>query len=183
MGDKDIVAKRMPHILYCSGSSRERQELTSLNEAMIKLDFDGAVRDNSRANYLAKVLQILLNRLPALSGNSQKLVLNLLEAMVMEAMKNETNFSLIKELLDCASESLHEGKVNHIGSKHLWMKHTEAVDELSRSFSMHKIKERSLDGKVLLSELPVDCLRLIFNQIADHRDVIRVGQANLTMNE
>ena len=35
----------------------------------------------------------------------------------------------------------------------------------------------------MLSELPTDCLRLIFTQVADHKDIFHAGQTNVTLNE
>ncbi|XP_005092139.2 F-box only protein 32 [Aplysia californica] len=181
---KELTTKRQPFILYNNSSSKERVEFTSFSEAIVRLDMSGAVRDIKRANYMTKLLsQILETKLPSLSGTSQKHILNILESMVNEAIKTELNIGLMKDLLDCAHDALKEGKHYHIGSQCLWSKHNETVDRLKDKLAEYQLKERNKDGKLMLADLPTDCLRVIFSQIPDHKDVLRAGQTSMTLNQ
>lgn len=183
-GTTEITSRRQPYIFFNNGSSKEKLELTSLSEALVRLDMTGAARDISRANYVTKLMTLVLEKkLPALSGTSQKLVFNILESMVYEAIKTELNIGMMKDLLECARDALHEGKHFHIGSQCLWSKHMETVNRLTSKLAEYQMKERNKDGRVMLSDLPTDCLRTIFSQISDHKDVLRAGQTSTTLNQ
>ena len=43
--------------------------------------------------------------------------------------------------------------------------------------------QRKKDGRIMLSDLPTDCLRHIFSRISDHRDILRAGQTSSLLNE
>ncbi|XP_059155272.1 F-box only protein 32-like [Physella acuta] len=180
----DITSRRQSYIFFNSGSTKEKLELTSLSEALVRLDMTGAARDINRANYVAKLMTLILEkRLPVLSGTSQKLVFNILESMVNEAIKTELNIGMMKDLLECAYDALQDGKHHHIGSQCLWSKHMETVNRLANKLSEYQMKERNKDGKLMLDDLPADCLRVIFSQISDHKDVMRAGQTSSTLNQ
>ncbi|CAG5132625.1 unnamed protein product, partial [Candidula unifasciata] len=131
---QEITSRRQPFIVFNSGSTKEKLEHTSLSEALVRLDMAGSARDLSRANFVARLMTLILEKkLPTLSGTSQKLVFT-------------------------------------------------TVTRLENQLSEYQMKERNKDGQLMLSDLPSDCLRNIFSQIADHRDVMRAGQASTTLN-
>ncbi|BFY99953.1 hypothetical protein BsWGS_02993 [Bradybaena similaris] len=180
---QEITIRRQPFIVFNSGSTKEKLEHTSLSEALVRLDMAGSAKDLSRANFVAMLMTLILEKkLPTLSGTSQKLVFSILESMITEAIKTELNIGLMNDLLGCAKDALREGKHRHIGSEYLWSKHLAIVSRLDDQLSEYQMKERCKDGRVMLSDLPSDCLRNIFSQIADHRDVMRAGQTSTTLN-
>ncbi|KAH9499942.1 F-box only protein 25 [Bulinus truncatus] len=179
----ELTSRRQTYIIYNGGSTKEKKELTSLSEALVRLDMTGAARDISRANFVAKLLTLIMEKkLSVLSGTSQKLVFNILDAMVNEAIRSELNIGFMKDLLGCASDALRDGEHFHIGSQCLWSKHLDTVNKLTNKLSEYQMKERNKDGRVMLSDLPADCLRVIFSQISDHKDVMRAGQTSTTLN-
>lgn len=184
LGQEDLTAKRQPFILYSSASSKEKVEFTSFSEAIVRLDMNGAVRDLRRANYMTKLLFLILKqKFPNLSGTSQKHVLNILESMVNEAIKTELNIGVMNDLLKCANDTLKEGRYQHIGSHCLWEKHSDTLNRLNNKLNDYQRKERNNDGNLMLSDLPIDCLRVIFSQVIDHKDVMRVSQTSMSLNE
>ncbi|RUS78316.1 hypothetical protein EGW08_013920 [Elysia chlorotica] len=183
-GSQEVASRRQPHVFFNKRGTKENLELTSLSETMVRLDIAGAARDLQRANYVIKLMALVFEeKLPSLSGTSQKLIFNILESLVNEALTSELNIAVTKDLLECARASLNEGKHHHIGSPALWDRHTETVNRLTARMADYQMKERDVDGGITLSDLPSECLREIFLQIADHKDVMRAGQTSTTLNE
>ncbi|KAK7492874.1 hypothetical protein BaRGS_00015821 [Batillaria attramentaria] len=181
---QQTTERRQPYIFYNKGTTRERKELTSLSEALLRLDMTGAVKDIRRSNYVCKLLQLIFaGKLPNLSGTAQKHVLHILEATVKEAMRTELNLGLVRKLLQSADRALHDGHISHIGSSCLWARHSQTLSRLSNQLSAYKPKERNEDNGVMLAELPHDCMRNILLRIVDHKDVVHTGLTMQTLHE
>ncbi|GFS25290.1 F box only protein 32 [Elysia marginata] len=179
-----VASRRQPHVFFNNRGTKENLELTCLSESLVRLDIAGAARDLQRANYVIKLMAMVFEeKLPSLSGTSQKLIFNILESIVNEALVSELNIGVTKDLLEFARTSLYEGKHHHIGSPALWERHSETVDRLAVKMADYQMKQRDTDGGVMICDLPAECLREIFLQIADHKDVMRAAQANTTLNE
>ncbi|XP_025108955.1 F-box only protein 25-like isoform X2 [Pomacea canaliculata] len=180
---RQTMERRQPHIFYNKGTTKERKELVSLSEALLRLDMAGAVKDIRRANFVCKLLQLIFEgKLANLSGTAQKHVFHILEATVNEAVRTEMNFGPVKKLIIQAEQALENGKDSHIGSNCLWNQHIQMLIKLSNKLADYQLKEREKDSRILLSDLPQDCLRQILFQIADHRDVIHTGQTAQTLH-
>lgn len=174
------LARTQPYIIY---SSNQKHGFISFSDAISRLDLKGAAQDIRRVNYVTKILFIVLKKISNLSGTSQKLVLDIVEAYFDEAIKTETDIALVKKILLCAHNSLKEGHRNHVGSKNLWSKHIQRVDKMIKTASDYQIKKRKEDGNITLSDLPLECLREIFLRISDHRDISRAGQTSMQLHQ
>lgn len=182
--NEGVAHRRQPHVFFNSRGTKENLELTSLSESMVRLDIAGAARDLQRSNYVIKLMALVLKeKLPCLSGTSQKMIFNILESIVNEALASELNIGVTKDLLEFASTALYEGKHRHIGSPALWDRHTDTVDRLTAKMADYQMKARETDGGVTICDLPAECLREIFSLIPDHKDVMRAGQTNTVLNE
>lgn len=178
------MERRQPYIFYNRGTTRERKELTSLSEALLRLDMAGAVKDIRRSNFVCKLLQLIFaGKLPNLSGTAQKHVLQILEATVHEAMRTELNIGMVRKLLKMADHALNEGHFSHIGSSYLWARHSQNLSRLSNQLSAYNPKERDDDSGVMFADLPHDCLRNILLRIVDHRDVVHAGLTTQALHD
>ncbi|XP_076440571.1 F-box only protein 25-like [Babylonia areolata] len=179
---RQTTKRRQPYFFFNRGTSRERKELTSLSEALLRLDMAGAVKDIRRSNFVCKLLQLIFeSKLPNLSGTAQKHIFQILEATVKEALRTELNIGLAKKLLVQANRALEKGQIFHIGSNCLWARHTTLVCNLNNQVSAYQIKQRKEDNGLKLSDLPDDCLRSILYRIADHSDVVNAGQTTRSL--
>ncbi|XP_056017909.1 F-box only protein 25-like isoform X2 [Ostrea edulis] len=143
----DTWHKHQPHIHYIKGISKELMFL------------------------------LLTRNFRYLSGTSQKNIISILEEMTNQALKTETNVPAMKELLNCAVNTLTDGQYSHIGSESLWNKHSVAASRMIAKLDKYRVKQRKTDGKPMFDELPEDCLRCIFRKLSDHNDIIHTGQA------
>lgn len=174
--------KHQPRIHFIKSMSRERKVMTSLSESFIHLDMTGAVKDIRRFNYVRKILQILLKEsLAEMSGTSQKYIFNILEEMVNQVIKTKNNMKAMKDLLECATESLYHGRSRHIGCSTLWNRHVQAVQRMKNKLSSCQTSTRSEDGKPTLSDLPEDCIRCILERLTDHKDIMHTGMTKFNM--
>ncbi|XP_041358249.1 F-box only protein 25-like isoform X2 [Gigantopelta aegis] len=177
-----LLERRRPYIQYNKGVSKERKELISLSEALVRLDMAGAVKDIRRFNFVCKLLQLIMkSKLADLSGTAQKNVFVILEALLNHALKSEFNLGTLRDLLLATERALQEGHINHIGSSCLWSQHQDTVKKLVNRLSQFQIKQREDDGRVTFSDLPDDCIRCILRCLGDHRDVICTAQTSTTI--
>ncbi|KAK7100255.1 F-box only protein 32-like [Littorina saxatilis] len=175
---RQTTERRQPYFFFNKGTSREKKELTSLSEALLRLDMAGAVKDIRRSNFVCKLLQLILeNKFANLSGTAQKHIFQILEATINEALRTELNLGWARELLSQAQKGLDQGQNYHIGSQCLWERHHALVCKLSNQVAAYQLKQRDEDNRVTLSDLPADCIRSILYCVADHRDIIHTGQA------
>lgn len=181
---QDLHNVHQPYIHYMRTTSRERKVLTTISEAFIHLDMSGAGRDLRRFNYVCKlILLILQNKLHYMSGAAQKHVFIIMEEMVTEVLKSQNNVRAMKQLVAIASCQLYENRYCHIGSSCLWNHHVQSVNKMTTKLNKFKVKERSDDNATKFSDLPEECVRTIFTKLADHRDIIRLGQADTRSHE
>lgn len=181
---RQSMARTQPYIFYNKGTTRERKELTSLSEALLRLDMAGAAKDIRRSNFVCKLLELILKqKLANLSGTAQKHIFHILEATVSEAVRTELNIGMVKKLLATALTALQDGQHHHIGSRCLWARHNTSVCRLHNQLSAYQLKERVEDSKVTLTDLPDDCVRSILFCIADHKDIIHAGQTAKSLQE
>ncbi|VDI10811.1 F-box protein 25/32 [Mytilus galloprovincialis] len=165
-----------PRIHFIKTLSRERKVVTTLSESFILLDMTGAVKDIRRFNYVKKILHVLLsNSLVNMSGTSQKYIFSILDEMVNQVVKTKNNMKAMTDLLDCATNSLNDGRYSHIGCTTLWNKHFQAVQKMKNKLNGCKTFMRKEDGKPTISDLPEDCIRCILERLADHKDVVHTG--------
>lgn len=59
------------------------------------------------------------------------------------ALKTETNVPAMKELLNCAVNTLTDGQYSHIGSESLWNKHSVAASRMIAKLDKYKVKQAS----------------------------------------
>lgn len=175
---KDFENARHPQTyVLVKEVTKEQKMRTTIAEAMSRLDIVGAVRDHRRFNYVYKMVMFLVqNKMTGLSGMSQKIVMNILEQFVNQAVKTHSNLRLVQKLLDEMRLALVRGHYDHVGSQQLWDSHTLTVDRLQSMLDDLEIPEREEDGKVMISDLPDDVLRRILVHLADHQDLVNAGQ-------
>ncbi|XP_050400778.1 F-box only protein 32 [Patella vulgata] len=179
----DTYERRQPFILFNKGMTRERKELTSVSEALVRLDMTGAVKDIRRINYVGKLLELILEKkFPGLSGTAQKHVIKILEAIVQQALETEYNTGFARELLTTADQVLKTSQLSHIGSECLWTKHQDTVTRMKNKLEEFQVKQRKNDGKMKLVDLPDDCVRCILSRIVDHKDIMRAGMAQSSIH-
>lgn len=113
-----------------------------------------------------------------MSGAAQKHVFGIMEEMVTEVIKSQNNVNAMRQLVSIASRQLYENRYCHIGSSCLWNHHVQSVGKMTTKLNKFKVKERPDDSATKFSDLPEECVRTIFTKLADHRDIIRLGQTD-----
>ncbi|XP_035659227.1 F-box only protein 32-like isoform X1 [Branchiostoma floridae] len=172
-------------VYYSRDSTRECHGYLTLGEAVRKLDFSNAVEDTKRFRYVCKLLHLLLGeKMTELAGSAQKNLFSILEKIVNRVIESQTDIGPIHELLTMAAKSLWEERWHHIGySKTLWIQRMEALLRMKGNLNNIRIKERSDDGKMTLTDLPNEVIREILHRVADHRDIFSLAASNRGMSE
>ncbi|WAR07693.1 hypothetical protein MAR_017651 [Mya arenaria] len=80
-------------------------------------------------------------------------------------MASEGNLRCARTLLDSASRSLtdHSASVNRIGCASVWNRHKQTREE---------------DCKLILTDLPKECIFEIMLKFTDHRDVVNLENSD-----
>ncbi|XP_019615346.1 PREDICTED: F-box only protein 32-like isoform X3 [Branchiostoma belcheri] len=172
-------------VYYSRDSTRECHGYLTLGEAVRKLDFSNAVEDTKRFRYVCRLLHLLLGeKMTELAGSAQKNLFSILEKIVNRVIESQTDIGPIHELLTMAAKSLWEERWHHIGySKTLWIQRMEALLRMKGNLNNIRIKERSDDGKMVLTDLPNEVIREILHRVADHRDIFSLAASNRGMSE
>jgi F-box protein 25/32 len=173
--DEDV-----PHVqsfVVVKEVSKEQTMRTTVAEALSRLDMEGAVRNRRRANYASKLLLYLIqNKMSSLSGMAQRIVFNILQQIVDQAVKhNSRDLRGVQQLMQEMSQALTRGHYDHVGSQQLWDSHTTALCRLQTTLDEHQLQQRDEDGRLTLMDLPSDVLRQILFCLADHRDLVNTG--------
>jgi F-box protein 25/32 len=160
--------------------TKEQKMRTTVAEALSRLDMSGATRDHRRFNYVCSLVMFLIqNNMSTLSGMAQKIVINILEQIVNQAIQTHSNIRLVVKLLDETQLALVRGHYDHVGSQQLWDSHSVTVSRLQAAINELDVPEREDDGKMKINDLPDEVLRYILVQLADHQDVVSAGQTGL----
>ncbi|GAV07080.1 hypothetical protein RvY_16962 [Ramazzottius varieornatus] len=178
---RNVPANYQPYCHITNRPTRETRASVSLSEAFWKLDFPGAVRDIRRFNYICKVLDVLIaEKLSSLGGQAQKLLFNTLQDVLGQVVSTQQNMHIIRQLMHDLNEAMEESQMSwgkHMGSSLLWEGHRTRLQEWNRIVNELEMHQREEDGKVMLADLPEECLRLVLLCLSDHHDLMRSKEA------
>jgi F-box protein 25/32 len=178
--DRDADVPPVQAYVVIREVSKEQSMRTTIAEALTRLDMEGAVRNHRRSNYVSKlVLFLIQNQLSSLSGMAQKILMNILQQIVVQAVANSRELHAVSQLLDETSLALVSGQYGHVGSSQLWDSHVTTVEKLRGILNEHDFEQHDDDGKLTMSDMPDDVLRHILVHLADHRDLVNTGQTDM----
>jgi len=179
-----------PIITKCT---REVVGFNSLADVLKRLDFQSAVHDIRRFQYVSTILKLLLTpeKLYQLAGASQKLIFRILEEMAGTVFVEHVNEHVLLKLLGDLHNTLDNRAVwgTHLGSETLMRGHKNTRTRIACIAALEKKKselelrerQRMEEDTVNMEELPEECVREILCRLSDYKDVDNAGLATPTM--
>ncbi|VDM34553.1 unnamed protein product [Hydatigera taeniaeformis] len=140
-----------PHIRINLYSTREIANVSTITDALLKLDMKSAVKDVRRFNYLVR--RLLADRLHTLTGRSQLHIIELLKVIMHQGkavftssyrllVLGSCNQTLVfRQLLDTLRTNLERHEYDHIGSSQLWTNHWESLTKMRAILDDFDIKQ------------------------------------------
>lgn len=166
-----------PHCHITIKCTREIAGFNGLSEAVRRLDFQSAVRDVRRFNYICALLQLLVagQKLTALPGAAQRILLSMLEEVATQVAHSQQNIGALRTLV-VALSALREGEKQAcwgrpLGSRALWGHHDDTISRINDIAQSIHIQEPGPEIMPKLQEMPEECIREILLRISDHRDL------------
>ena len=127
-------------------STREIVGFNGLAEALLRLDFLGAVSDIRRFHYVSQLMYLLFahDKLSQLPGAAQKILFRMLEEMANTVFKSNANEHVFRKLMDELQTTMTIYRVwgSHLGSSQLFKQHLESrrrITEFVEKMQVHYI--------------------------------------------
>ncbi|EUB62491.1 F-box only protein 32 [Echinococcus granulosus] len=192
-----------PHIRINLYSTREIATVSTITDALLKLDMKSAIRDVRRFNYVCKLVRRLLaDRLHTMTGRSQLYIIELLKVIMHQVLGSCNQTLVFRQLLDTLRTNLERHEYDHIGSSQLWANHWESLTKMKATLDDFDIKQtltnnadkhsphrgcirgadsRSESGQARLENLPLECLKLIVANVNSPEDLESASVASPTL--
>ncbi|XP_052811940.1 F-box only protein 25-like [Mya arenaria] len=167
-------------IVQVTGSKGQRKMSVCMSEFIVRMKIREAGFDIRRQKYIFDLLAILFSKyIQKLSGSAHRQMFRILEEIVSYVLASEGNLRCARTLLDSASRSLtdHSASVNRIGCASVWNRHKQTVTNLQTKLDNFQYTPREEDCKLILTDLPKECIFEIMLKFTDHRDVVNLGLA------
>ena len=138
--------KSVPYCPITVKSTREIVAFNGLAEALLRLDFLGAVSDIRRFHYVSQLMYLLFahDKLSQLPGAAQKILFRMLEEMANTVFKSNANEHVFRKLMDELQTTMTIYRVwgSHLGSSQLFKQHLESrrrITEFVEKMQVHYI--------------------------------------------
>lgn len=175
--------QKLPMLHNIQGIANERRTFVSLSDAVLKLEIDTIAVQVSGFRFCAEVFrQLLKDKFGKLSGTFKTYMFKTIEKMHTEALSTELHVPVIKSLLQTSLQSLN-GPNQGIGSKVLWKKNQESVNQMISKTNKFQFTQPDEDSPLLLLDLPKECLQKILLHMSDHKDILRFGSTCSYLHE
>ncbi|KAF7284548.1 hypothetical protein GWI33_021998 [Rhynchophorus ferrugineus] len=180
--DSAQSTSNQPHCHITVKCTKEIAGFNELDEAVKRLDFQSAVRDVRRFNYICALLDHLIgSQMTRMSGCSQKALLAMLEEVTHHATTSQHNPRGFRRLLNklralsTAERSACWG--GPLGSQLLWHQHTAKINRILSMASQFQIREPHPDSHPKFLNLPEECIREIILRLSDPKDLNSSAQS------
>ncbi|XP_033745923.1 F-box only protein 32-like [Pecten maximus] len=169
-----LIPVRQPYLDGIKGIGIERRIWCGLSTAFGQLEIADIVMEISGTRYCCEFFCILLReKIGKLTGTTLRMIFRVLQKVVSEALNNEVNINIMAGLLETVSEALSTR--SHVGSRSLWKRHHDVVNNLATQVRNFQYTQREDDDLPHLLDLPKECLHNILRRISDPRDLANVG--------
>ncbi|VDO07154.1 unnamed protein product [Rodentolepis nana] len=195
------IACFQPHIRINLSSTREIANVSTITDALLKLDMKSAIRDVRRFNYVCKLVsKLLADRLHTLTGRSQLYIIELLKVVMHQVLGSCNQTLVFRQLLDTLRTNLERHEYDHIGSSQLWVSHWDSLKKMEATlddFDINKslgtsagenspthvnCKRSQTEGsRASLEALPLECLKCIFDNVHSPEDLESASLASPTL--
>nr|CDS31406.1 f box only protein 32 [Hymenolepis microstoma] len=195
------IACFQPHIRINLSSTKEIANVSTITDALLKLDMKSAIRDVRRFNYVCKLVsKLLADRLHTLTGRSQLYIIELLKVVMHQVLGSCNQTLVFRQLLDTLRTNLERHEYDHIGSSQLWVSHWDSLKKMEATlddFDINKslgtsagenspthvnCKRSQTEGsRACLEALPLECLKCIFDNVHSPEDLESASLASPTL--
>ncbi|VDD81234.1 unnamed protein product [Mesocestoides corti] len=172
-----------PHIRLNLNSTREIANVSTITDALLKLDMKSAIKDIRRFNYVCKLVRRLLDeRLHSLGGRSQLYIIELLKVIMHQVLGSSNQTLIFRQLLATLRANLQRHEYDHIGSSQLWACHWDSLNKMESALNNFDINQSSGSTSVAsLESLPFECLKRIIANINSPDDLESASIASPTL--
>ncbi|KAG5672046.1 hypothetical protein PVAND_002208 [Polypedilum vanderplanki] len=176
-----------PHCQIVLRCTREIAGFNGLDVAVKRLDFKSSVRNQRRFQYICALLKLLVSGevvMTSLSGNAQRILLQMIEEVAMHVSTSKQHINTLRGLVDQLRQLVEQesqkcwGKP--LGSVNLWNTHLQTIERIQNIASQIEIEPDTSVPQ--LTELPEECIRKIILQMSDHKDLESAANAWSLMN-
>ncbi len=173
--DKDEVPPHCQIILRCT---REIAGFNELGEVVKRLDFRSSVKNHRRFQYICALLKMLISGeavITQLSGNAQRVLLQMIEEVALHVSDSQQNINILRGLVEQLKQLVDQesqkcwGKP--LGSQNLWENHLQTIERIQNIASQIEIQGPSSSSSPQFNELPEECVRKIILHLSDHKDL------------
>jgi len=181
--------KSVPYCPITVKSTREIVGFNGLAEALLRLDFLGAVSDIRRFHYVSQLMYLLFahDKLSQLPGAAQKILFRMLEEMANTVFKSNANEHVFRKLMDELQTTMTIYRVwgSHLGSSQLFKQHLESRRRITEFVEKMQVEYKqdlaTPSSPGLVSALPEECIREILLRLSDPSDLDRASKTCETM--
>jgi len=170
----------------------------TISEVLNGLDMVGAVKDIRRFNYVAKLLQLIINeKLTQLSGNAQRTLFLIVRVMLEQVIESKQNMNVMRKLLmdyKVKLQSSYHYHFHYIGSQQLGERHLMRISKwlqrLEKEITKTSLRPHHLNcqnvenmsGELNMMNIPNDCKLEILRRLNTGLDLVNLSKCNKSFN-
>lgn len=176
--EKSEAEEIPPHCQIVLRCTREIAGFNGLGEVVRRLDFRSSVRNQRRFQYICALLKLLVSgetMITQLSGNAQRILLQMVEEVAIYVSDSQQNINVLRGLVEQLRQLVDQenqkcwGKP--LGSQSLWVNHLQTIERIQTIANQIDIKGPTDNTRPQFDELPEECIRKIILHLSDHKDI------------